>query len=251
MKRIIIIIFSIVSFSSLFAQSAQEKVKQGNEAYESGQFDQAIEIWESVLAEGKECGELYYNLGNAYYRTEQWGKCLLNYERALRLMPNDRDLKENIALANSKTEDRTSEIPELFFVRWWNNFLSHHSAQGWMNLCIFIALLLGTCLVVFFLAHDYAIRKWTLVGNFVLGAFLLLFAICATSTTIRASIHEDAIVQETVTMAKGSPDVKSVDKFLLHEGTKVHIEEQSGSWIKVRKGDGETGWIDNGVVEII
>ena len=247
MKRIYLFFFSLGIVLSSFAITKA----QADDLYKAEKYTEAAAAYESVLKEVGASAAVYYNLGNAYYRTEQWGKCLLNYERALRLMPNDRDLKENIALANSKTEDRTSEIPELFFVRWWNNFLSHHSAQGWMNLCIFIALLLGTCLVVFFLAHDYAIRKWTLVGNFVLGAFLLLFAICATSTTIRASIHEDAIVQETVTMAKGSPDVKSVDKFLLHEGTKVHIEEQSGSWIKVRKGDGETGWIDNGVVEII
>ena len=237
--------------ATLWAQSNQELSRQGIEAYNQGRYDQAIEQWEQVLAQGQECGELYYNLGNAYFRTEQWGRCLLCYERARRLMPQDRDLRENLELAYAKTQDHQTEIPKIFFVRWWNNLIMSLSAHGWMNLTIVIAMLLGACIVVFCLAHDYQLRKWTLVGNFVLGAVLLLVLVCTLSMGQKTTQHNDAIIQEPVSIVKSAPDSKSVDKFVLHEGTKVHIEEESGSWIRIRIGDGNSGWMAMQEVEII
>ena len=153
MKRILPIILMALAFN-LHAQSPEALVQKGNDAYNRSHYDTAIAAYTAVLDAGYESATLYYNLGNAYYRQEEYGQSILNYERALRLKPNYRDAKQNLDLVCSKTEDEIAPLPELFIVQWGRSIISWFSPRGWRILLLCLALSLGALLTLFILCSS-------------------------------------------------------------------------------------------------
>lgn len=252
--RFFLLIVLLSISEALLAQSAQELFEKGCASYESGNYAQAASCWEQLAGDGYEKSDLYYNLGNAYFRQDNYSQAALWYERALRLAPRDRDIRENLALTYSRTEDQINELPQFFFLRWCRNFVALHSLHGWITVCIILLFLCCGGWVLFFLSHSFGARKWSFVASIVVGVLLLFSILGATFSARNASIRMDAIVMQPISVVKSSPDRGGVDKFILHEGTKVHILEQTGEtgeWVKVRMGDGNGGWMDFRDLEVI
>ncbi len=233
------------------AGSYNETFRDGAETYSKGDYAAAITIWQSILDEGQESGELYYNLGNAYYRLGDYAHAILQYERAARLMPRDKETKENLALAYSKTEDRIEQMPQLFFVAWWQAAVLYLSPRGWMWIVLVLLALTGTAVALFFLSRDYRWRKGTFVAALVLAVLLLLSAILVAASASRAAKHNEAIVIAPMTVVKSSPDQGGMDKFVLHEGAHLQLGISQDGWTKIEINDGNTGWMPNEDFEII
>ena len=89
MKRILSILILAVALSAT-AQTPRQLMQQGNDAYAKSDFAEAVRLYNTVLDAGYQSADLYYNLGNAHFRMEDYGLAILNYERALRLKPNFR-----------------------------------------------------------------------------------------------------------------------------------------------------------------
>ena len=117
MKKTLILLLLATALNAA-AQTPQQLMQRGNDAYAKGDFVAAAQAYNAVLDAGYESADLYYNLGNVYYRQEEYGLSILNYERALRLKPNFRDAKQNLDLADSKTEDQIAALPEIFLAQW-------------------------------------------------------------------------------------------------------------------------------------
>lgn len=223
---------------------------KANAAYDSGNYQKAADLYTSLSEEGWQSWELYYNLGNAYYRLDETALSVLNYERALRLAPNKKIIKENLALANSKTADKIDELPRLFLLDWIDAVVDMATARTWLTLVVFFVMLLSASFCIFFIAKDYRIRKIQFIGGSVLIFLLVFSAFNATLSVKNVTNNNKAIVMKPLLVVKGSPDAKSVDKFVLHEGTKLTITDRQDQWWQVEIADGKNGWIADGA-EII
>ena len=250
MKKTIILLLTATLLGAN-AQTPQTLMQQGNDAYTKGDFAAAVQSYNAVLDAGYQSADLYYNLGNAHYRLEEYGFSILNYERALRLKPNFRDAKENLDLVNSKTEDKIASLPEIFLVQWAHSVVAWFSPTGWRVCLLILFAILGALIVLFILSRDYNWRKGALVGGIITLVLLLLCIACTISSSVQYNRHNQAIVTAPMTVVKSSPEEGSVDKLILHEGTKVDIDETLGDWHKVHIADGNTGWLQISDVTII
>lgn len=251
MKRISIISIFLAFAFTLMAQTPDQLFKQGNDAYAKGDFQEAADRYTDILNQGQASPELYYNLGNAYYRLDEMGLAVLCYERALKLRPNYRDCRENLDLAYSKTEDHIEVLPELFLKRWVRAIVSLFSVTGW---CVILIILIAIYLAAIIFMRYFAAGRQRMTTFYCSWAIILLTAIaliCFCVAKHQAKLHDNAIVLQPAVTVLSSPESTGVEKFILHEGTKVTIEEDLEPWYKIRIADGNTGWLPNDAIEII
>lgn len=250
MKKILSIILLSWTVAAM-AQSPRELMSQGNVAFQKSDFVTAAKCYSKILEAGYANADVYYNLGNAYYRQDEFGQAILNYERALRLKPNFRDAQENLDLANSKIEDEIKALPELFIVTWARNITTWFSHTGWRIVILCLLALLGAAVAIFVLSRDYLWRKGALIGGIAVTGLLLIAIACSIATGVRQNSHNKAIVTSPLVVVKSSPESNSVDKLILHEGTKVDVEETLGDWHKIHIADGNTGWLTDADITVI
>lgn len=226
--------------------------ENADSAYIKGDYNAAISIYEAILSGGKESAEIYYNLGNAYYKNNEIAKAVLNYERALMLNPGDSDIRFNLELAHSKTVDKVSEGYSIFFVQWIEAVVNAMGMNVW---CVvggvaFIVLLLS--LLLFFFNNRIQVRK---VAFFVALAmlFITVFAnIAAYNHYSKMTERDMAIITAPSVTAKSTPDDSGTNLFVIHEGRKVRVSDDSmSSWKEIELEDGTVGWIPASALEII
>ncbi len=224
----------------------------GVAAYTEGDFASALQDWEDVRATGLMSKELYYNLGNAYFKTGEMAQSILWYERALKLDPSDADIRHNLEYARSLTQDRIEEVPEIFFEQWGHAMCYLLPSNTWAVLCL-VFLAAAVAMALLFLLGSTAGRRR--VGFFVGIACLLLAFLgwdFAQWQRQEALAQDRAIVMRPVSSVKSSPSAESAkDLFILHEGTRVKILDNVGSYTNIELGDGRQGWLPTGDIEVI
>lgn len=219
---------------------AQTTFDAANAAYADGRYEEAANLYQALIDEQPNA-TLYYNLGNAQFKRGELAQAILNYERALRLQPNNKDAQYNLAFAQSKITDNIAE--QDFFLSTWvravRNSLKEHT---WLllSICLFILALTG--ILLFLLGREAWLRKTAFHVAWLALLFSLIAGLNAASLHKRDTLRNEAIITQGVVNAKSSPDRSGTDLFTLHEGTKVVIRETLGDWVNVRVGSNE-GWI--------
>ena len=222
-----------------------------NQKYSEGSYDEAISSYEEILKTGNSSAALYYNLGNAYYKTNEVTKAILNYERALLLAPGDEDIKYNLDIANQLVADKINSLPEFFLTKWFKQLRTGLSPDKWAFLSIISFALTAIFALIFFFAGTRFIRKLSLAGAF------FFFLISTTSLTFGRIQHKQlserktAIIFSPSVTAKSSPDQGGTDLFVLHEGVKVWITDQLNDWLEIQLADGNKAWIPENSLERI
>jgi len=242
----------VVGILCLLPLAAQATTKaEADSAYTGGHYQQAISAYEQLLKQGASA-ELYYNLGNAYYRTEDITRAVINYERALLLSPADRDIRFNLQMARSKTIDKITPEPEMFFVTWYRSLVNLASVDGWARMSIVtLALAIGLLLVYLFTARLW-LRKVGFFGALLMLAVFVLSNVFAYQQKQALVYRSGAVVTAPAVTVKSTPDKKGTDLFILHEGTKVTITDGSmKAWKAIRIADGKEGWIETKQIEMI
>lgn len=225
--------------------------EEANSAYMNGQFSEAAALYEQILGEGLFSAKLYYNLANAYFRSGANAKAILYYNRALRLAPNDDDIRHNLAIAESLTKDSIDEVPEFFLNTLMRKMRNSLDERTWTTLSLLLfaaALALG---LMFLLATATPLRKGGFYG---MAAALLLFAIATSFAIAQRNAQLDrkeAIVMSTAAPVKSSPDRSATDLFVLHEGTAVRVVGTLDRWSEVVIADGKKGWMESDKIELI
>ena len=220
--------------------------------YEQEKYAEAAEVYEEMLKTQGIAAEVYYNLGNCYYKQNEIPLAILNYERAFLLDPGDNDIRANLALARGKTIDKVVPPSEMFFVTWWRDMTNCMSMNAWATLGItaFVLMLLGV-LVYMFLTPLWA-RKLGVYGAMVLLLVAVLANLAAISQHISQTHRNTAIILAPSGTVKSSPSEKSTDLFLIHEGSKVEILDGSmKDWMEVKFEEGKQGWIPVSTAEVI
>ena len=247
----IMILLAIGAQATSTAHLKTTAARQGDSAYRAGNYAQAISLYEGVIAEGVTSADLHYNLAGAYYRTGQMGHAILNYERALRLAPSMSDARENLEIANSHTADRITPLPKIFLAAWYDALLTHISPSSWRLVVVILFAIVCAAAVVIVLARTIGWRKGAFATLVAAGLLLILAVIFLFASSARFNAHSQAIVLQPSITVKSSPELQSVDKLILHEGTKVTISEALADWYKVTLADGTTGWCQTSDIERI
>jgi len=224
---------------------------EADSAYTNEQYQKAAELYEQLLKQGVSA-DLYYNLGNAYYRMDNMTLAVLNYERALLLSPGDGDIRFNLQMARSKTIDKIVPESEMFFVTWYRSLVNLQSVDAWARMAIIA--LVGAILLA--LAYLFANAIWLRKIGFFGGMFFVLVFLVSNLLAWqqkRALIHRTgAVIMPAAVNVKSTPSKNGTDLFILHEGTKVNITDGTmRDWKKIRVADGKEGWIETREIEVI
>ena len=243
---------AVILLLLLFPLGAHAVTKaDADSAYVRGEYQQAITHYEALLKQGASA-DLYYNLGNAYYRTENITRAVLNYERALLLAPGDRDIRFNLQMARSKTVDKITPEQEMFFVTWYHSLVNLASVDGWARTAL-LSLALAIVLALLYLFSERIwLRKVGFFGALFAIALFVLSNVFAHQQKDLLVNRRGAIVTAPAVTVKSTPAKQGTDLFILHEGTKVTITDASmKEWKGIRLADGKEGWIETRHIELI
>jgi tetratricopeptide (TPR) repeat protein len=250
-NRIPTIVLMMWAGTLLYAQDPDRIFDQANVLYQQGKFEEAGRAYESLIQNGYSGGEVFYNLGNCYYKRGILPKAIIYYERARRVMPNDDDLQHNLQLANLMITDKIDPTPRLFVWEFWDGVKDAFSLRGitWLGYGVFVCL--AASVMGFVLARSFRAKKAALLAG--IGSAVLLVLILLIFGAKFSALHrtDAAIVTANITTVKNSPDAKSSDAFVVHGGLKVQITDRVNEWVKIRLADGKVGWMENSAAEVI
>lgn len=245
MKYITFYLFSILLFSSsAIAQVEPLKIMEtANEAYQQGDYTTATSSYKILLDSNYSSVDLHFNYANSLFKSGKNALAILHYEKALKINPSSADAAYNLKIANDKTVDKIERVPELFFYRWWKSVYNFFPADSWAKImiCILIGALLG--FGFYKVSSNLSIRKFGFSMT-VTGLILALFCgIFAASQKNYAQQSTHAIIMRSTVDILSAPSSGSSQLFVLHEGTKVKMEDKTEGWLKVSLPNGNQGWI--------
>jgi tetratricopeptide (TPR) repeat protein len=205
---------------------------QANRAYSDRQYEQAVQLYDSILAQGLVSAEVYYNLGNAHYKLNHIAEALLNYERALRLEPDHDDADFNRRLANLKVVDNVEPQPEFVLARWWSELIEGRSPAQWGYWAMGLLWGVVVAVAVLFFVPRPQVRRVAFVGGLVMG---LLSVGCLGLGLLRyqhSQNNQYGLIMTPNAYVKNAPGGET-DLLILHEGVKVKILDQVDGWTRV------------------
>lgn len=223
-----------------------------NASYAQGLWKEALTDYEMIASMGFESPALYCNTGDAYYKEGNLPKAILYYERALKLDPSYADAQFNLQLMNARIQDRIDVVPEFFLRKWMRDISYLMGSDAWAVLFLVFFGLTLALLLVFLLAPTV----WGRRTGFFAGIVTLLIALASLSFSLWQKKDyfsaDEAVIMKPVTSVKSSPSTEATkDLFILHEGTKVEVVDQVGSWNNIELADGRQGWLPSSDMEMI
>ena len=225
---------------------------KATEAYSAGQWDMALQGYSAISAAGLESAPLYCNIGDAYFKLEDYPRAILYYERALKLDPSCSDARYNLGITSELIQDRIDVVPEFLLKSWARDVCYVLDSDSWAGLSIFCFAVFLAMLLLYLLSGRVAARR---TGFFSSIVFILFAGMCLWFSLWQKSDYQradSAIVMRPVSSVKSSPSSEtSTDLFILHEGTKVTILDEVGDWRNISLADGRQGWMLSADMEII
>lgn len=232
---------AMLSFASVANTDAL--IHTANNAYNEGLYDSALNVYNKVLEQGYESSELYYNIGNAYFKNNDLPSAILFYEKASKLLPNDEDIEYNLSIANSMIVDKIEKVPELFYEKWWEFFYNIMGANAWAIVSLVFIALVIIVVGLFIISKTRQHRKI----SFFIGVVFIVFAVASYALAYEKYDdnvnNNEAIVFTPSITVKSSPTPNAVDLFVIHDGTKVEIIDKIDNWVEIKIQNGSIGWI--------
>ena len=244
---ILFFVFILLTFSSL----GNDVFQQANDAYNQKKYEEAIDLYEQLITQGYNEATVCYNLGNAYFKNGQLSKSILWYERALRLAPDNEDIKHNIAFVNQQTIDNMEIQSETFIKVWFYAIRDLFPVTVWSILSILFVVACCLCIILMIVL---SLPRWRMTlfvlvcVSFVFAVLSIVFANLQKNNMIR---KDEAIIMDKIVTVKSTPDVSGTNLFTVHEGIKVQITDKAGNWIEIRFPDGNKGWINKDAIEVV
>ncbi|AWK03352.1 BatE protein [Flavobacterium crocinum] len=242
------ILYLFLLISQIFF--AQGRFEAGNALYQKGQYKEAVQVYENIVKEDKlQSAELYFNLGNCYYKLNQVAPSIYNYEKALVLKPNDPETLNNLKFAKKLTIDEIKEVPKVGFAKLIQNFTSIFDYNMWAKIAVAIGFVFLLSFIGYYFSKATIAKRIYFVGMFI---FLIAFAL-SISAAVAEKRHFDndrvAIVFSEMSQVRAKPQKSANGIILLHEGAKVYVLETTADWKKVELTDGTQGWIESSTIK--
>lgn len=257
----------LIIFATLLAQMPRAQVnatlllQQADSAYIHDNFNEALNLYNQVSESTGTSAKLYYNIANCYYRLGAMGKAIVNYERALRLDPNDRDIRDNLQFVNSRITDEPGDRG-MFITKTVNALANRMSGNAWATIALVSFVLLLICIALYFICDNIMLRKIGFFGSFILLILCIIANILASISTRHATSDDEAVIIVPATMLSTSPRTpkdRSEEALLLHEGTKIQILDSVTTrtsadtlrWYDVRVDNDHRAWVKGTDIERI
>lgn len=241
----------ILLFAFIAKGFSNEKLQKAEQAYDTKKYKEAIASYEDLVKDGFKSYQLYYNLGNAYYKNSQLGKAIYYFELARKINPNDEDVRINLGIASAKTIDKIDAKENFFISAVKSNVLSSFSTSSWAwfsVICLVVACIL---FFVFKISSNVALKR----VSFIMSCLLIIGFVVTYSLGYSAlkskSENKFAIITSKEIKIMTEPTATASSKFSLHEGTKIRVVENNGDWLLIKLDNGNEGWIKVADVGII
>jgi tetratricopeptide (TPR) repeat protein len=239
-----ILVFTIKAFSN-------ELLLKAEKAYDTRDYKEAIKDYEHLISEGYKSYQLYFNLGNAYYRNKQLGKAIYNYELARKLNPNDEDVRINLGIASAKTIDKIDAKENFFITAVKTNILSSFSTEGWAWLTIASTIVFSVFLFMLVNSGNIVLKRISLLVAFIgLTGFIVTYLL-GLSALRSKSENKFAIITAKEIKIMNEPTLTASSRIALHEGTKIRVVENNGDWVLIKLDNGNEGWVKINDIGII
>jgi len=229
--------------SELSLKEALDSFKAANELYQDSEFRAALFRYRSILEKGFESADLYFNLGNAHYKLENYAMSIWSYEKSLMLEPGFSEAKTNLELANKSVVDKVQDLPRIVWWHYWQRLKSIFGVGGWTTLSIIMLWLLAAGGFLLLTQKIHILKR--------IGVYLVIFgfsgAIFTGGIALNKKMHLNnpnaAIITSSNVYVKSAPEENSADLYVIHSGLKVALTDEIGDWLKIQLADGKTGWV--------
>jgi len=243
MKRIILYIVFLMMSSVLLASNVDLLVDSARNSFMQSRYVDALTIYDSICNMGYSSSDLYYNMGNCYYRLSQVPQSIYYYEKALMLDPSNSDAEFNLNIVNRMLKQNVETLPVPFYSKWWASVLNLMSSDAWTILNIVMLLIFFVGFATFLFFRGIRIRKLGLSIAVISLFFFVFSAICAYNSSVRINQNRYGIMFEQ-SMVKSSPNADAVNSFEVCEGLKVLVSDSANGMYNIRLADGKEGWVD-------
>lgn len=248
-SAVMVFILGLSLFSPhLKAADNQALYTAAQHAYQSMDYPKAISLYQQILASEYSSSEVFFNLGNAYFKTDSIGRSIQYYEKARKIVGDEEDLMHNLKMAHSKTVDKIEPMPEFVVTSTWKNIVNQFSADSWANYTLINFALVFVALMLFHLVQQSHLKKTFFSLAVLLVLLSGLFYLLAKGRTIADNSINQGVLILTSASVKSAPQLNSTDIFVIHEGTVFKIIEQQTNWIKIRLDNGNLGWIQKNAI---
>jgi tetratricopeptide (TPR) repeat protein len=241
MKRILILL--LFATQIVAAQSADELFEKANEQYRLEQYEAAIETYEQISSLQLTSSEMYYNLGNAYYKLNKIAPAIYNYEKALLIDPLNEDAQNNLIFARRSTIDNIEALPKSVFQKIDEAFVKKLSYNEWAIVSVVLSIVGCLLFLLFYFSYSSGRKRFFFVTSMICFLLLIAASIFAYKEYDYAKNTVEAIIFAEETEVKNAPTLNSENVFTLHEGTKVKVLDTVDNWKKIKIADGKIGWI--------
>ena len=214
----------------------------GNELYKNDDYQGSLREYEAILSSGMESAELYFNMGNAYFKLGDLPNAILHYEKAKKLSPDDEDIRTNLEIANLKTVDKVEAKPELPIAEWWKEVLNSNLIDEWANKSIYISFVALLIMIVFLFTSGIVKRISFFTGMAVFALSIVFYFLGQQQKSLQMNNKYGIVFSPSVTV-KSSPENDGTRLFVIHEGTKVEVLDNDGEWSEISLMNGNKGWI--------
>lgn len=249
MRNIILLLVFISNIVS--AQNADALFADANNLYKEGKYEEAITLYKQIENTKAVSSELYYNLGNAYYKLNKVAPSIYNYEKALILNPLNEDAKNNLLIAQKLTLDRIEGLPKTLFQKLNTNFLEKLHYNTWGYLAVIFSIIGSILFLSFYLSFNSTKKRVFFITS-IFSFLALIFVLVVAYQQYNSAINKkEAIIFATEVNVKNAPTINSDEIFTLHEGTKVLVLDTVDSWKKIKLIDGKIGWLQTNTIQII
>ena len=239
-----ILLFSLAGFSQ-----NEELFEEANSAYQSGNYQNAINYYEEILDNGETSAELYYNLGNAHYKLNHVAPSIYYYEKALQLDPTDEDIKNNIEFARNMAIDDIEEVEQTGMNQWVNGLISTFSYSTWAVFAIIFSILFVALFLLYYFTYTPLYKRLLFTGAMLSVLLTVLSVIFAFQQQSYIQDNQYAIIFGEEVEVRDEPNLRGDASFELHEGTKAKVLEDYQEWARIELANGAQGWVKNSVIK--
>lgn len=239
------LIFSIVLLFSLviFAQTPNELFSKGNNLYQNGKYTEAIEAYSSIEKHGVKSDDLFFNLGNCYYKLNKVAPSIYYYEKALKINPTHEDASFNLAFAKRMTIDVIEDLPKTFLQRFSSAVIQKLPFDTWAIIAVIASFLASLLFLLYYFSFSSK-KKLFYFNTSIFAVFVLVISVFFAFQNYKTvQKNRAAIIFKAKVKIKNAPSTRSEAAFELHEGTKVVILDELDHWKKIKIADGKIGWI--------
>jgi len=248
--KILLALIFISLFNSSFGQE-EKNFASANDFYQKKEYHKAINIYNSLLFNGQQSYEIFYNLGNCWYKLDNYPKAILYYEKAKKIDNSDEDLNYNLNVANTKISDKIEVIPVFFLKKWWLQFQNIFSEKQWALVSIIFWIFTSLGAYLFFTTRKFIVKSISFWAGVTMLIISFITGFAGYNKYKESTQNNSAIVMTAAVNVKSSPEEESTIIFVIHQGTKVNLALKINDWYKIKLANGSTGWIKEEDLEII